>query len=141
MRNPQERPVMKDQDKTKEQLIEELAEMQRRIAVMEKADTDRKQADQTLRENEQRFRKVFEEGPMGILLVGTDGRIQHVNRRFREMLGYSESEIIALGLPGISHPDDWARDHPFFSRLWHGEISHRPRRETLFLQRWPGGVG
>ena len=115
---------MKDQDKTKDELIEELAEMRQRIAAMEGFDAEPKQADQKLRENEQRFRKVFEEGPVGILLVGTDGRIQHVNRRFREMLGYSESEIIALGLPGISHPDDWARDHPFFSRLWHGEISH-----------------
>ena len=39
------------------------------------------------------------------------------------MLGYSESEIIAVGLAGLSHPDDWERDYPFVSRLWHGEIS------------------
>ena len=61
---------------------------------------------------------------MGILLVGTDGHIQHVNRRFREMLGYSENEIIALGLGGISHPDDWERDCPLFSRLWRGEMPY-----------------
>ena len=85
---------------------------------------DQKRAEAALRESEERFRKVFEEGPLGILLVGTDGRIQHVNRRFREMLGYSEDEIIALGLADISHPDDWKRDHPFVSRLWRGEISH-----------------
>ena len=77
-----------------------------------------------LQESEQRFRKVFEEGPIGIVLVGTDGGIQHANRRFCEMLGYAESEIIAVGLAGISHPDDWERDHPFVSRLWRGEISH-----------------
>ncbi len=85
--------------------------------------TERKRAEEALRESEERFRKVFEEGPMGVLLVGTDGRIQHANRRFCEMLGYSESEIIAVGLPGLSHPDDWERDYPFVSRLWHGEIS------------------
>ena len=92
--------------------------------------TERKRAEVALRESEERFRQVFEAGPMGILLVGTNGRIQHVNRRFREMLGYSENEIIALGLPGISHPDDWERDHRFVSRLWHGEISyyHAERR-------------
>ena len=38
------------------------------------------------------------------------------------MLGYAEDEIIALGLPAISHPDDWERDLPFVSRLWRGEI-------------------
>jgi PAS domain S-box-containing protein len=85
---------------------------------------DQKQAEAALRESEERFRKVFEEGPIGILLVGTDGRLQHANRRFCEMLGYSESAIIAVGLAGISHPDDWERDHPFVSRLWRGEISH-----------------
>ncbi len=84
---------------------------------------DQKRAGAALRESEERFRKVFEEGPIGVLLVGTDGRIQHANRRFCEMLGYSESEIIAVGLPGLSHPDDWERDYPFISRLWHGEIS------------------
>ena len=84
---------------------------------------DQKQAEAALRESEQRFRKVFEEGPIGITLVATDGHIQHANRRFCEMLGYSESEVIAVGLPGISHPDDWERDHPLFSRLWRGEIS------------------
>ena len=51
---------------------------------------DQKRAEEALRESEERFRKVFEEGPIGILLVGTDGCIQHVNRRFCEMLGYSE---------------------------------------------------
>ena len=85
--------------------------------------TDHKPTEPAFRESEERFRKVFEEGPLGILLVGTDGRIQQVNRPFREMLGYSENEIIALGLAGISHPDDWKRDHPCVARLWHGEIS------------------
>ena len=75
--------------------------------------TERKRAEAALRESEERFRKVFEEGPIGILLVGTDGRIQHANRRFCEMLGYSEAEMIDLGLAGISHPDDWERDHPY----------------------------
>ncbi len=100
---------MDDQDKTEEQLRAELATLRQRVAA--------------LQESEERFRKVFEEGPIGLLLVGTDGRIQHANRRFCEMLGRSESEIIAAGLAGISHPDDWARDHPFVSRLWRGEIS------------------
>jgi PAS domain S-box-containing protein len=85
--------------------------------------TQRKQAEGALRESEDRFRKVFEEGPLGILLVGTDGGIQHTNQHFCDMLGYSENEIIALGLTGISHPDDWARDRPAISRLWRGEIS------------------
>ena len=65
---------------------------------------------------------MFEEGPLGVVLLGLDVRIQHCNRRFCEMLGYSEEEIIALGLVGISHPEDWEKDYQFGSRLLRGEI-------------------
>ena len=73
-------------------------------------------------ESEERFRKVFEEGPLGVVLLGLDARIQHCNRRFCEMLDYSEEEIIALGLAGISHPEDWQKDFEFGSRLLNSEI-------------------
>jgi PAS domain S-box-containing protein len=121
---------MKDQDKTKQQLICELEELRRRVAGID----DPKRTHEALRESVERFRKVFEEGPIGLLLVGTDGRIQHANRRFCEMLGYSESEIIAVGLAGISHADDWERDHPFVSRLWRGEISYY-QAEKRYLRK------
>jgi PAS domain S-box-containing protein len=108
---------MDDPDRSKEQLLAELAALRQQVATLE-------QTQASLRESEERFRKVFEEGPIGVLLVGTDGRIQQCNRRFCEMLRYSEGEILTLGLAGISHPDDWERDYPFVSRLWHGEIPY-----------------
>jgi PAS domain-containing protein len=37
--------------------------------------------------SEECFQKVFEEGPLGVALLGLDARIQHCNRRFCEMLG------------------------------------------------------
>ena len=92
---------------------------------------DQKRVEAALQDSEERFRKIFEEGPLGILLVGTDGRIRCVNRRFREMLGYAENEIIALGLAGITHPDDWARIGPAL-RLWSGEISSYHAEKRYF---------
>lgn len=100
---------------TEEQVHVELAALRQRVAELE-------QAENSLRESEERFRQVFEDGPIGVLLVDTQGRLRHCNRRFCEMLGYSEDEILALGLAAISHPDDWERDYPFVSRLWRGEI-------------------
>jgi PAS domain S-box-containing protein len=41
--------------------------------------TERKQAEATLRESEERFRRVFEEGPLGLALVGKDYRFLKVN--------------------------------------------------------------
>ena len=76
-----------------------------------------------LQESEERFRKVFEEGPLGVVLLGLDAQIQHCNRRFCEMLGYSEEEIIALDLVGITHADNREGGSQLVSRLLHGEIS------------------
>ena len=49
--------------------------------------TEQKRAEEALRNSEERFRKVFEEGPTGVLLVGMDGSIQQCNRRFCENAG------------------------------------------------------
>jgi len=84
--------------------------------------TARKQAEAAIQESEERFHKVFEEGPLGVVLLGMDACIRDCNRRFCEMLGYSKEEIIALGLVGISHPEDWEKDFQFGSRLLRGEI-------------------
>ena len=83
---------------------------------------------------QEQFRAVFEEGPIGLALVSPDGRLLRVNRRFCEMLGYSEREIVALGLERITHPDDWKRDYPFLSRLWRGEIMQY-RTEKRYLRK------
>lgn len=84
--------------------------------------TDHKRAEKALQKSEELFRKIFEEGPLGVALVGLDVRIQHVNWRFCEMLGYTEEEIIALGIRGITHQQDWEKDRQLGSRLRRGEI-------------------
>ena len=103
--------------------------------------TEQKRAEAALQESEERFRKVFEEGPLGVVLLGLDARIQHCNRRFCEMLGYSEEEIIALGLVGISHPEDWEKDCQFGSRLLRGEIPTLHHRQAVCPQRRHGVLG
>jgi PAS domain-containing protein len=45
-------------------------------------------AEAAMRESEERFRRVFEEGPLGFALVGTDYRFAKVNRALCEMVGY-----------------------------------------------------
>jgi PAS domain S-box-containing protein len=85
--------------------------------------TERRRVETALRESEERFRKIFEDGPLGVAVVDLDGRIRHINRRLCEILGYTEQEIIELGLQGITHPDDWEYDRSFGSRLRRGELS------------------
>ena len=49
---------MATEDRSEEQLIKELAEMRHRIVVLEAAETQRKETEETLRESEERFRSL-----------------------------------------------------------------------------------
>ena len=54
--------------------------------------TDRKQAEETLRESEERFRSIFINSTIGIYRTSPDGRILMANPTLVEMLGYENFE-------------------------------------------------
>ena len=66
---------MKDQDKTEEQIINELTEMRQRGAELETVDTVRKRAEEALRGSEERYRTIFESAPIGIFHSTLEGKI------------------------------------------------------------------
>ncbi len=67
--------------------------------------TERRRAEEALRESEERFRSAFEDSPIGVALVGLDGCRFKVNLALCEMLGYSEEELLCTYLEHV-HPDD-----------------------------------
>jgi len=68
--------------------------------------TERKRAEEALRESEERFRLAMEEGPLGIGLIGKDFHFIKVNRALCETLGYSEAEFSTLKFLDVVHPDE-----------------------------------
>lgn len=85
--------------------------------------TDRKLAEEALRESEERFRKAFENAPMGIALTGLeDKRFISVNNSLCAMMGYSEVELMQLTLGDITYPDDTATDTEAVRNLVEGKI-------------------
>src|SRR5260370_9359542 len=75
-----------------------------------------------LAESEERFRRMFEEAPIGITLVSPDGRCLQVNRSLCEILGYPEAALLNLTFQDITHPDDLDADLEFVRRMLAGEI-------------------
>ena len=67
--------------------------------------TERKQAEEALRESEERFRAVFETAEEGILLLSTDGMVKSVNAAFARMHGYTVEEMLSLGLKDLDTPE------------------------------------
>jgi PAS domain S-box-containing protein len=59
-----------------------------------------------LEESEQRFRRAFEGGTVGMALVNPDGRFLRVNSALCEIVGYSQQELTARSFREITHPED-----------------------------------
>ncbi len=79
-------------------------------------------AEAASRESEERFRRVFEEGPLGLALVGRDYRFMKVNGALCEMVGYPEAELVQKTFTEITHPDDVGADVELAERLFKREI-------------------
>ncbi len=85
--------------------------------------TGHKQAERALRESEERFRNIFAEAPIGMAVVGLDGRLLQVNKAFCEMLGYHQQELISRSLSAITHPDDVGKDGLLAAQALAGTIT------------------
>lgn len=84
--------------------------------------TDRKQAEEELRQAEERFRGAFENAPIGMALVSPGGRFLRVNRSLCEIIGYSEEELLVKRFMDVTHPEDVQRGLDGAARLLAGEI-------------------
>jgi len=84
--------------------------------------TERKRAEEALRESEERFAGAFQHAPIGVALVSPDGHWLQVNRVICELVGYSEAELLTRTFQDITHPDDLQGDLTNVRRLLAGEI-------------------
>jgi PAS domain S-box-containing protein len=66
--------------------------------------------EQALRESEERFRSTFERSAVGVAHVAPDGQWLWLNRKFCEILGYRQDELINLRFQDVTHPDDLDAD-------------------------------
>ncbi|MFA4876016.1 MAG: PAS domain S-box protein [Methanoregula sp.] len=85
--------------------------------------TERKQAEEAREESEIRFRSVFENSMVGMVLVRPDFRFQAANAMFCAMLGYNEEELKTKTFAEITHPDHIATDIAQVNRLKTGDIA------------------
>ncbi|HUI57940.1 MAG TPA: PAS domain S-box protein [Bryobacteraceae bacterium] len=84
--------------------------------------TEHAKAEEALQQSESRFRVIFDQAAVGVNLVSLDGRFLRVNRRYCEITGYSEEEVLQRRFRDITHPDDMAEDRERARRLLEGEV-------------------
>lgn len=68
--------------------------------------TDRKRAEEALRESEERYRSVFSNAAIGIDLVDAKGCFVQVNDSLAQMLAYSADELLNMTIFDVTEPED-----------------------------------
>ena len=77
--------------------------------------TERKQAEDALRDSEEQFKAMFEMASIGMAQADPKtGQWLRVNQKMCEITGYSYGEILSMRFPEITHPDDRERDWKAF---------------------------
>ncbi|HVN97817.1 MAG TPA: PAS domain S-box protein [Syntrophorhabdaceae bacterium] len=84
--------------------------------------TDRKKMEEALQEGEEKFRRMFEESPLGMVMVDSGFHFIRTNAAFCRMLGYTEQELAALTFKDITHPEHLDSDVRNVGDLTSGKI-------------------
>jgi PAS domain S-box-containing protein len=92
--------------------------------------TERKRAEEELRESEEKFRNVFRDGGVGMVLVSPEGRFLAANKAFCDCLGYTEEELLKKTVESVTFPED----RPAFSQKL-GETLKKGRGFQWFEKR------
>ena len=102
---------MKDKEKTKEQLMDELVKLRRQIVELEKLETKHQQIEKTLGENEKKYRILVEMATDAIFIQTVEGRILECNTAGAKIYGYTKEEMIGLAIADRV-PEEFARKLP-----------------------------
>ena len=86
--------------------------------------TERKQAEEALRQSEQRFRNAFDTTAVSMCLTSPEGHFLQVNASLCRMLGYTETELRKLTFVEITHPDDLNVTLECVQKLLAGDTSY-----------------
>ncbi len=99
--------------------------------------TERKRAEEAMREVQEAFRRAFEDAPIGMALFGVSAadraRPLQVNHTMCEITGLAARELEATTLEQVTHPYDLDAEQPLLDRLLSGEIPNY-QLEKRFLR-------
>jgi PAS domain S-box-containing protein len=84
--------------------------------------TDLRQAEESLKASEKRFRSILEHAPIGMALVSLDGHWLDLNDAVCDLVGYSKDELSQLTFQDVTHPDDLEQDLAYVRQLLDGTI-------------------
>ena len=113
---------MKDSGRQMPEQAGELAELRQKVIELEAAAKINKQVAEAPRAGEDRFRRYFELGLIGMAITSPTKGFLEVNDKLCEILGYGRSELLRMNWAELTHPNDLSADIAHFNRVLAGEI-------------------
>ena len=90
-------------------------------------------------QDEALFSKVFESAPLGMALIDSNGRLQHINTALAQLLQCSPQALLGMTLEDLLHPQDRERCAQVFNRAFEARepysMEYRLRRHDG-VYRW-----
>ena len=83
---------------------------------------ERQRTEEALRLSEERFRRYFDMGLIGMAITSVEKSCLEVNSELCRILGYQRDELLRKNWAELTHPDDLADDVLQFERVLAGEI-------------------
>jgi diguanylate cyclase (GGDEF)-like protein/PAS domain S-box-containing protein len=100
--------------------------------------SERQRAEAAVREAQERFRRAFDEAPIGMAMLELDGRFAAVNEALCEITGHSNAQFKATSLQAIIHPDDLAEHEREFAHVLASETAGiRSQKRVVHACRQP----
>ncbi len=131
--------MLPDRDKTKEQLVSELALLRQRVAELESVEAERRKAEIPLPSSEE-YQRLFELSPVGITILDVRGVITACNSAVCMKSGYSKDDFIGKHFSKVSTIR--ARDIPKFIKMFASLIRGKvPKPLEVLYTRKDGTTG
>ena len=92
------RSKMRDQNRGKNELIDEVTGLRKQVADLKQAQLERRRVEDGLRKSEEQLRSLLDAAPVGVCLLTDAGEPLLANTRMAGLLGYdSPQELVRLG--------------------------------------------
>jgi len=100
---------MKEDNRSREELLEELVYLRQEVAQFQVSKEERLQVEEALRMSQERYRVLVEMAFAGISLTDSHENLTFVNPAMVEMLGYGEDELVGMNLSELADMEEFGR--------------------------------
>ncbi len=139
--------MMSDRSKTKEQLIQELTALRKRLADLAILEKEHGKLIGALARAEERFRLLYEQAPVGYQSLDAEGCLLEINQAWLDLFGYTREEVIGRWFGSFLSPrhiDRFRENFPRFKAQGeiHGIEFEMVRKDgSMVIASFDGRIG